>query len=312
MSESSSVRTARALDLVPFLLEHQGISVEELATEFGVSTIQILEDLNLLFVCGLPGYSPLELIDMNFEDGYVTVSEPQVLDKPRKLSRPELTTLLVSLEVMKSLAKPEVHDELSKLQSKLQSALSIKPTIDVVVNSTADPKLEEISHALDKGIALDIRYLSAHSDKESWRLIIPNRIYVEGQNTFVQAWCESSKGERVFRLDRILELTRNEGAFVPGLNRELNGELNGEDVGYVDGFTLLVSPGARIFLEENAQIVSHQKEVPGGVEVEIAPIDPTWLVRTIAGFGAQVSVLNPPSLKAELANHLEAIKLLYT
>ena len=303
MSESSSVRTARALDLVPFLLEHQGISVEELATEFDVSPIQILEDLNLLFVCGLPGYSPLELIDMNFEDGYVTVSDPQVLDKPRKLSRPELTTLLVSLEVIKSMAKTEVHDELLKLQLKLQSALSIKPTIDVVISSTPDPKLEEISHALEKGMALDIRYLSAHSDKESWRLIFPNRIYVDGQNTYVQAWCESSKGERVFRLDRILDLARSESTFEP--QREL------EEIGYVDGFILSVSLGARIFLEENAQIISHSKEVPGGFEVEITPIDPTWLVRTIAGFGAQVSVLNPQSLKIELANHLEAIKSLY-
>ena len=41
MTEASITRTARALDLIPFLLEHQGISVAELAAEFQVSQIQI-------------------------------------------------------------------------------------------------------------------------------------------------------------------------------------------------------------------------------------------------------------------------------
>ena len=41
MSESALDRTARALDLVPYLLEHQGISISELAQVFGVSEKQI-------------------------------------------------------------------------------------------------------------------------------------------------------------------------------------------------------------------------------------------------------------------------------
>ena len=66
MSESALERTSRALDLVPYLLEHQGISITELAEVFGVSENQINEDLILIHMCGLPGYTPLELIDMYY------------------------------------------------------------------------------------------------------------------------------------------------------------------------------------------------------------------------------------------------------
>jgi len=303
MTESSITRTARALDLIPFLLEHQGISVAELAAEFQVTQIQIMEDLNLLFVCGLPGYTPLELIDMNFEDGFVTVSDPQVLDKPRKLSKPELTTLLVSLEVMKTLAKSAVRKEISDLQVKLQSVLDRKPTIDVVVKESIDSKLEEILYAIEKGSALDIHYLSAHSDKESWRKIIPNRVYFEGRHAYVESWCITSQGERVFRLDRILELKLDAKAYVPGVENP--------DLGKVEEISLFVSDAARIFLEENASIIDATERVSNGYQVSVSAIDQGWLVRTMAGFGPEIAVIQPLALKNALSEHLASIRSLY-
>jgi len=303
MTEPSITRTARALDLIPFLLEHQGISVEELAAEFQVSQIQMMEDLNLLFVCGLPGYTPLELIDMNFEDGFVTVSDPQVLDKPRKLSKPELTTLLVSLEVMKTFAKSAVQKEIADLQVKLQSVLDRKPTIDVVVKESIDSKLEEILHAIEKGSALDIHYLSAHSDKESWRKIIPNRVYFEGRHAYVESWCITSQGERVFRLDRILELRLDAKAYVPGVENP--------DLGKVEEISLFVSNAARIFLEENASIIAATERVSNGYQVSVSAIDQGWLVRTMAGFGPEIAVIQPLALKNALSEHLASIRSLY-
>ena len=303
MSEASTTRTARALDLVPFLLENQGISVEELADEFRITQMQILEDLNLLFVCGLPGYSPLELIDMNFEDGYVTVSDPQVLDRPRKLSKPELTTLLVSLEVMKTMANPDVRQELEGLQVKLRAVLDLKPTIDVVVNEPADAKLDEILQAIVRGCAVEINYLSAHSDKESWRTIIPNRVYVEGKHTYIESWCITSQGERVFRLDRILAIRKSDQAFSAGVERS--------DHEPGDDYLLFVSDNARIFIEENSAVIANTEKISNGYEVLVTAIDQDWLVRTIAGFGPEIAVLNPPALKAALSGHLAAIISLY-
>jgi proteasome accessory factor C len=78
MAESALNRAARALDLVPYITENPGVAIEDLADKFQVSSQQIVKDLELIFLCGLPGYTPYELIDLNFEDGVVTIIEPQL------------------------------------------------------------------------------------------------------------------------------------------------------------------------------------------------------------------------------------------
>ena len=62
------LRTARLLDLVPFLNTHQGIALKELAAHFDVTPAQMSADLMTLWMCGLPGYTPLELMDLAFLD----------------------------------------------------------------------------------------------------------------------------------------------------------------------------------------------------------------------------------------------------
>jgi proteasome accessory factor C len=66
-------KLARLIDLVPFITSHQGISIVELSKKFGVTKEEIEKDLWLLYMCGLPGQTPLELMEFEFEDGFVTV-----------------------------------------------------------------------------------------------------------------------------------------------------------------------------------------------------------------------------------------------
>ena len=70
-------RTARLLDLVPYINSHQGIALKDLAAVFDVSNAQMINDLTTLWMCGLPGYTPLELMELDFESGYVNISTRQ-------------------------------------------------------------------------------------------------------------------------------------------------------------------------------------------------------------------------------------------
>ena len=63
-------KAARLLDLVPFLYSHQGISLKELADIFKVSESEIVSDLNTLWMCG---ESRFDLVDLEFESGFVTI-----------------------------------------------------------------------------------------------------------------------------------------------------------------------------------------------------------------------------------------------
>ncbi len=57
-------RMTRLLALIPYLTAREdGVSLLEAARDFGVPERQLRSDLELLWMCGLPGYCPGDLID---------------------------------------------------------------------------------------------------------------------------------------------------------------------------------------------------------------------------------------------------------
>jgi proteasome accessory factor C len=304
MNESALDRTARALDLVPYLLEHQGISIPELAEAFGVSEKQINDDLVLIHMCGLPGYTPLELIDMYYEDGYVTVSDPQSFKKPRSMNKIEMTSLLVSLDLLKSLRTDDVAKEIEALKLKLQENMRFENPFVVVQNVENTEMVETIERAIAKSTLLRIDYASGTKDKTSVREILPIEIYVANGSTYLNAWCQSSKGDRTFRLDRILSYEIIEGS-VSNQTRERNVETFDSSP-----IELLVSKAARNFIEDNRAIIG-QIEEGERLRIELNPIDREWLVRTILGFGGQIEVSKPKELALEVVSRAREIKESY-
>jgi proteasome accessory factor C len=88
---------SRLLDLVPFLSTHSHISLKELAEEFGISEKAMASELTALSMCGLPGYTPYELIEIFFESGFVTINNHDALDIPRALTQLEVASLHSSI-----------------------------------------------------------------------------------------------------------------------------------------------------------------------------------------------------------------------
>jgi hypothetical protein len=58
VSGGATDRLARLLALVPYLMARPGARVEDVAKAFGVDEDRLADDLELLFVCGLPGTCP--------------------------------------------------------------------------------------------------------------------------------------------------------------------------------------------------------------------------------------------------------------
>ena len=125
MAKSSTPveKAARLLDLVPFISSHQGISLVDLAEQFKISQSELLSDLNTLWMCGLPGYTPLELIDLEFESGFVSIRNAEILQNVRTLSKEELVILAIGLDLISTAldeARPELEENLRSLQEKIR------------------------------------------------------------------------------------------------------------------------------------------------------------------------------------------------
>src|ERR671930_1959552 len=93
-------RLPRLLALVPYLLARPGIRVAEAATDFGVTEAQLRRDLQLLWMCGLPGHGPGDLIDLSFEGDTVTVTYDAGMSPPLRMTAAEATSLLVALRAL--------------------------------------------------------------------------------------------------------------------------------------------------------------------------------------------------------------------
>lgn len=301
MSESALDRTSRALDLVPFLLEHQGISISELAETFGVSEEQINKDLMLIHMCGLPGYTPLELIDMYYEDGYVTVSEPQSLRAPRRMNRHEMAAILVGLDLLKSSRSDQLANEISALQEKLRGDFEIENPFVVVHEEVVDNFVTLIESAISKSIAVRIQYLSGNKDEKSARNILPIELYTQNNRSYLIAWCEKSQGDRTFRLDRIVECE-----LLPGIEIRATSHSAGQDP-KEGSIVLLVDQSARSFIEENRAIISKASKIGERWEVYLSEIEEEWLIRTALGYGKAIEVVSPLRVAEEISKRTSLI-----
>ena len=198
-------RTARLLDLVPYITSHQGISLKELATVFGVTQSQMTDDLTTLWMCGLPGYTPLELMDLDFESGFVTIHNAETLAKPRSITFDEGAALLLGLDLLRSEISPDRDDLLKMIEQlalrlstliNLPAALSVTPATNQQHNAV-------IMQAIQARSGVEISYHSLYRDVLSTRKIYPIEIIENDGNQYLSSYCYTASDFRQFRVDRI-------------------------------------------------------------------------------------------------------------
>lgn len=198
-------RTARLLDLVPYISSHQGISLKELAGVFGVSQSQMTDDLTTLWMCGLPGYTPLELMDLDFESGFVTIHNAETLAKPRSITFDEGTALILGLDLLRSVVSPErvdLQEMIQKLSSRLSSLIKLPSTLSVAP-ATNQQHTSVIMQAIKSRSGVEISYHSLYRDEFSTRKIYPIEIIEADGYQYLSSYCYTASDFRQFRMDRI-------------------------------------------------------------------------------------------------------------
>ena len=192
-------RLARLFDLVPFIVKHQGIPIAELAEKFQISVEQLEKDLWLLYMCGLPGQTPLELMEFEFVDGYVSVRNADELKAPRSLTQIELASLVIGLEILVSQGISGAEQLKNKLAFKLSTEISYQP-------AKSDLYLPEIAQAIQQNKVLSIIY------NGKAREVIPFETYTEDRTSYLRAFCKSAEDRRTFKISKIesLKITDNQ------------------------------------------------------------------------------------------------------
>ena len=282
-------RTARLLDLVPYISSHQGISLKELAQTFKVDQGQMTSDLTTLWMCGLPGYTPLELMDLDFESGFVTIQNAETLSKPRAISFDEGVALVLGLDLLRSAISPDRNDLLGRIDLlsqrlagliKLPSALSATTPVNQEVSSA-------VSEALRSRMGLQIIYHSLYRDELSTRIIFPIEMVEKDGHFYLSSYCYSALDFREFRVDRI------QGAMVQAVQKEIP-KSTIEQSSYTA--TIKVLTPTRAIAER-----FKQSELAVNATFDFETYSLQWMERSIMASGRAVCLQSPPDVRKSIA-----------
>lgn len=203
----------RILALIPWVIAHPRSSVEEVSARFGYrSTRELIRDLDLVFVCGLPGYGPGDLMVAYVDEDEVVVEMADYFAAAPRLSPAESLALLAA--GMTVLAAGQGSRELGSAVDKLGRALLPDGEDMLVVDMDAEPDLAAtLRRAAGEGRVVEIEYTGLARGEHTVREIEPWIVYASMGNWYVQAHCRKAEGERVFRLDRIQRATAADEQF---------------------------------------------------------------------------------------------------
>ncbi|NUS43089.1 MAG: WYL domain-containing protein, partial [Mycobacteriaceae bacterium] len=234
-------RLSRLLNMVPYFQANPGISAAEAAAELGITTKQLMVDLNQLWMCGLPGYGPGDLIDLSFSEDAIEVTYSAGIDRPLRLSSAEASALIVALHslvetrgVVDPTAARRALAKIERAAGAAAAAVGGGPDAP-----TEKPSAAVVRSALARGRALHIVYYSASRDAVTERVVDPIRVLLIDRQSYLEAWSrtggedEAAAGAlRLFRFDRIDEATElDEPSRPPRQARESDrgGDLFGAD-----------------------------------------------------------------------------------
>lgn len=199
--------------MLPWVIANPGATVAEVCERFGYTPRQLTSDLNLVFVCGLPGYGPGDLMVAYVDEDEVVVEMADYFSSAVRLSAPEALTLLAAgMAVMSSGQAPAA---LSSGVDKLQRLL-LPDAESALVVDLAEPELVgELRQAASDGAVVHIVYTALGSGATTERDIEPWTVFSTMGNWYVAAYCRLAAGERVFRIDRIQEAEPTGESFEP-------------------------------------------------------------------------------------------------
>lgn len=310
-----SERLPRLLSLVPYLQAHPGVRVEQAAAELAVSPTQLRKDLQLLWMCGLPGYGPGELIDLSFEGDTVDVVFDAGLERPLRLSRAEAGALAVALRALGDVGGLVERDVVERTLAKVQAAAgggtgSSAVAVGLSGDHAAAATTATLAAALTERHPVRIRYYTASRDDVTERVVEPQQLLVVEGRSYLEAWCRSVEDERMFRVDRIDQVTvlpevlAADGAqprSTPGFF-ELGEEL----------------PEATLQLTaEHAWVADYypvqevQQLAGGALRLTLRYTDADWLLRLVLGLGAGAHIIAPAELDQQRVERARAAVAAY-
>ncbi|NBY58260.1 MAG: WYL domain-containing protein, partial [Actinobacteria bacterium] len=290
---SASERVALLLIMLPWLMARKRVKISTIAAQFRMSEEDLIADIQMASVCGVPPYTPDALIDVYVDEDMVIAETPTMFSRPLRLSAAELFALTAMVRAAQKLPGASKRSTLSRAVQKLERLL---PTAEepVVIDLPDEPHLAELRSALDDMAEVRIEYFNPNRNEASFRTIRPLRVFADMGHWYVQADDDKSGDTRIFRIDRINSMVRTGKTYdhvdvASRITDDTSADWFGAEY---ESVTLRVRDDA-MWIAEQYPTVSRTKNRDGSLDVVLRVTSEHWLARVLLRGGTNVEVLSP-------------------
>ncbi|MDJ0663556.1 MAG: WYL domain-containing protein [Acidimicrobiia bacterium] len=210
-SPRTAKRLNRILAMLPWVIANPGASVDEVCERFGYTRPQLAADLDLVFVCGLPGYGPGDLMVAYIDEDEVVVELADYFANPVRLTPPEALSLLAA--GMALLSTGQFPGALKTAVAKLQKAVLDVDEETVVVDLAEPEFVAELRGAAASQQVVEIEHTALATGETTTRSLEPWLVFATLGNWYLRGHCRLAGAERVFRIDRIRQVTVQDERF---------------------------------------------------------------------------------------------------
>ena len=294
--------------MLPWLMERGEVPLAEVARHFRLPPEQVVADLELAAMCGLPPFVD-EMIDVFIDDDTVVVGVPRLFTRPLRLTAPEGFALVAAGRAAMQLPGADADGPLGRGLQKLAAALGDDGVVvDIPLSPAIEATIDVVGEAARTAERLAVEYWTPSRDEVTSRTITPRQVLHDRGEWYVVADDGRSGERRTFRIDRIESVTRT-GEHDP---TERSATVASTPDWFADAglprVTLRLAPAAR-WVVERYPVDDVVEQRGGGVRATFPVASVRWLERLLVRLGPDAEVVAPTEwrdLRADVARRLLA------
>jgi len=302
----------RLIGILSVLLQEEKVTAPELAEHFEVSRRTISRDIESLCKAGIP------VATDQGAGGGIRIMDGYRMDRTLLTSK-DMQMIVAGLRSLDSVSGSNYYGQLmEKIKAGSSEFVTGRDSILIDLSSwyreSLAPKIELIQDAIEGKKEIRFHYYSPGG--ESVRTVEPYYLVFKWSSWYVWGWCTLRQDFRLFKLNRMDELTVGRAGFVtrdvpvPDLSNEriFPGEIR---------VKALFSGGCKWRLIEEFGVHCFTELEDGTLLFCADYTDRKDLLRWLLTFGADVEVLEPADVRAELVtiakniiqNHSKSFKI---
>ena len=290
---TAAERLDRTLAIVPWVANRPNgtATFAEIGERFNIDSDDLRDCLVITSMVGVHPYTPDVLINAIIDADTVSIELPDYFRRPLRLTAEQTFALLTSAKALLSVPGADENSALARGLAKVLNALgeASETAVEIAIDTASDAITEQLRNAIDNKLSVEMSYYSYGRDNTGSRVIDPWTIHSEGGLWYLQGWCHASGAERIFRIDRIHEVSQLDRSFVVPVPVP---EFRLFDSAVAQGrVTLRLSQQAK-WVVEYYPTESVTQETNGALTVELAIGSVAWLERLLLRLGPDAAVLD--------------------